>query len=36
MNSSDQAQAFDAATWERLRAVRQAYDPERRLVSAYA
>jgi FAD/FMN-containing dehydrogenase len=36
LNSSDPAQAFDAATWERLGAVRDAYDPERRLVSAYA
>jgi hypothetical protein len=36
LNSSDPAQAFDAATWERLGAVRDAFDPERRLVSAYA
>jgi hypothetical protein len=32
----DPAGAFDDATWERLRAVRDAYDPDRRLVSAYA
>ena len=36
MNSSDTARAFDDATWERLRAVRETYDPDRRLVSAYA
>jgi len=39
LNSSgrgiDPARAFDAATWERLCAVREAVDPERRLVSAY-
>ena len=33
---NDAARAFDGATWERLRAVRDAFDPERRLVSAYA
>ena len=33
---SDAARAFDAATWERLCAVRDAFDPDRRLVSAYA
>ena len=32
----DPARAFDAATWERLSAVRDRFDPERRLVSAYA
>ena len=32
----DPARAFDAATWERLCAVRDAFDPDRRLVSAYA
>ena len=36
MNSSEPARAFDDATWERLRAVRETYDPDRRLVSAYA
>ncbi len=36
LNSSEPANAFDAATWERLRAVREAYDPDQRLVSAYA
>jgi FAD/FMN-containing dehydrogenase len=40
LNSSgrgaDPARAFDAATWERLCAVRDAFDPDRRLVSAYA
>ncbi|WP_037495609.1 FAD-binding oxidoreductase [Solirubrobacter soli] len=30
------ARAFDAATLDRLRAVREAYDPDQRLVSAYA
>ncbi len=35
-NSFDAARAFDGATWERLRAVRDAFDPDRRLVSAYA
>jgi hypothetical protein len=34
--SSDPARAFDAATRERLDAVRERYDPDRRLVSAYA
>ena len=33
---TDAARAFDAATWERLCAVRDAFDPDRRLVSAYA
>jgi hypothetical protein len=37
LNSStaglDAARAFDAATWERLCAVREAYDPERRIVA---
>ena len=32
----DPARAFDATTWERLGAVRDAFDPDRRLVSAYA
>ena len=36
LNSSDPARAFDAATRDRLRAVREAYDPDQRLVSAYA
>ena len=38
LNSSggDPARAFDAATWERLGAVRDAFDPDRRLVAAYA
>jgi FAD/FMN-containing dehydrogenase len=40
LNSSgagaDPARAFDAATWERLCAVRDAFDPDRRLVSAFA
>jgi FAD/FMN-containing dehydrogenase len=40
LNSSgrgvDPARAFDAATWERLSAVRDAFDPDRRLVAAYA
>jgi hypothetical protein len=31
----DPAAAFDPATWERLQAVRDAVDPERRLVAAY-
>jgi hypothetical protein len=34
--SVDPARAFDAATWERLCAARDAFDPDRRLVSAYA
>jgi FAD/FMN-containing dehydrogenase len=36
MNSSDPGSAFDAATWDRLRAVRETYDSDHRLVSAYA
>ena len=40
LNSSapgiDPAAAFDAATWERLCAARDAFDPDRRLVSPYA
>jgi FAD/FMN-containing dehydrogenase len=40
LNSSgrgtDPARAFDAATWERLCAVRDAFDPDGRLVSAYS
>jgi hypothetical protein len=32
----DPARAFDAATWERLSAMRDRFDPERRLVSAHA
>jgi FAD/FMN-containing dehydrogenase len=40
LNSSgggaDPAHAFGAAAWERLRTVRDAYDPDRRVVSAYA
>ncbi len=32
----DPSRAFDAATWQRLSAVRDAFDPDRRLVSAYA
>jgi hypothetical protein len=32
----DPARAFDARTWERLCAARDAFDPDRRLVSAYA
>jgi FAD/FMN-containing dehydrogenase len=39
LNSSgrgiDPARAFDAATWERLCALRDAFDPDRRLVTAY-
>ena len=31
----DAARAFDAATWERLGAVRDAFDPDRRLVAAF-
>jgi FAD/FMN-containing dehydrogenase len=31
----DPAQGFDAATWERLSAVRDAFDPERRLVAPF-
>ena len=31
-SSADPARAFDAATWERLCAVRDAFDPDRRLV----
>ena len=36
LNSSGAARAFDAATWERLRVARDAFDPDQRLVSAYA
>jgi hypothetical protein len=40
LNSSgrgtDPAQAFDAATWERLGAVREAFDPDQRLVAAHS
>ena len=39
LNSSgriDPARAYDAATWGRLCAVRDAFDPDRRLVAAYA
>ena len=32
----DPARAFDATTWEQLCAVRDRFDPDRRLVSAYA
>jgi FAD/FMN-containing dehydrogenase len=35
-SSADLARAYDAATWERLCAVRDAFDPDRRLVAAYA
>ncbi len=35
LNSSGAGRAFDAATWARLRGVRDAFDPDRRLVSAY-